>query len=280
MTLFVLKLLLVAEAGALSLHTAAPRRASVSMTEKGEDVLMSRYGVPSCDLTVSRRSAVLGLAAVLPVLGMNEMAYAADGMFSVPPLPYAYDALEPTIDAATMKFHHDFHHQAYVTNLNKAMAGKDAASLVSLMPQAKANKLNNAVRAVGGLIASGRHAKLGAARARRQPARLARSPARTSRPPAPLGNGPRRHAPTIPDPLFPTRRHPGTRVRRAAATTTTASSGTRWAPRRAARPAARSQRRSTPPSAPSTSSRPSLARRPPACSALAGRGSRSPRTAP
>jgi len=144
MTLFVLKLLLVAEAGALSLHTAAPRRASVSMTEKGEDVLMSRYGVPSCDLTVSRRSAVLGLAAVLPVLGMNEMAYAADGMFSVPPLPYAYDALEPTIDAATMKFHHDFHHQAYVTNLNKAMAGKDAASLVSLMPQAKANKLNNA----------------------------------------------------------------------------------------------------------------------------------------
>ena len=43
-----------------------------------------------------------------------------------------------------MKFHHDFHHQAYINNLNKAMAGKDAASLVSLMPGAKAAKLNNA----------------------------------------------------------------------------------------------------------------------------------------
>ena len=65
-------------------------------------------------------------------------------MFSVPPLPYAYDALEPHVDAATMKFHHDFHHQAYINNLNKAMAGKPAASLVSLMKGAKAAKLNNA----------------------------------------------------------------------------------------------------------------------------------------
>ena len=42
------------------------------------------------------------------------------------------------------QFHHDFHHQAYINNLNKAMAGKPAASLVSLMPGAKAAKLNNA----------------------------------------------------------------------------------------------------------------------------------------
>ena len=34
--------------------------------------------------------------------------------YSVPPLPYAYDALEPHIDKATMEFHHDKHHQAYV----------------------------------------------------------------------------------------------------------------------------------------------------------------------
>ena len=60
------------------------------------------------------------------------------------PRPRAQGALEPTIDAATMKFHHDFHHQAYINNLNKAMAGKDKASLVSLMPGAKAAKLNNA----------------------------------------------------------------------------------------------------------------------------------------
>ena len=35
--------------------------------------------------------------------------------YTVPPLPYAYDALEPHIDKATMEFHHDKHHQAYVT---------------------------------------------------------------------------------------------------------------------------------------------------------------------
>jgi Fe-Mn family superoxide dismutase len=44
--------------------------------------------------------------------------------FTLPPLPYAPDALEPTIDAATMTIHHDKHHQAYVTNLNNAIAGK------------------------------------------------------------------------------------------------------------------------------------------------------------
>jgi hypothetical protein len=41
--------------------------------------------------------------------------------FELPPLPYDYAALEPTIDEATMKLHHDKHHQAYVTNLNGAV---------------------------------------------------------------------------------------------------------------------------------------------------------------
>ena len=40
---------------------------------------------------------------------------------SVPPLPYAFDALEPYIDAKTMEIHHDKHHGAYVTNLNAAL---------------------------------------------------------------------------------------------------------------------------------------------------------------
>jgi superoxide dismutase, Fe-Mn family len=41
--------------------------------------------------------------------------------YELPPLPYDYAALEPTIDEATMKLHHDKHHQAYVTNLNGAI---------------------------------------------------------------------------------------------------------------------------------------------------------------
>jgi Fe-Mn family superoxide dismutase len=43
--------------------------------------------------------------------------------FELPPLPYAYDALEPHIDARTMEIHHTKHHQAYVDNLNKALEG-------------------------------------------------------------------------------------------------------------------------------------------------------------
>ena len=42
----------------------------------------------------------------------------------LPKLPYANDALEPHIDAKTMEIHHDKHHQAYITNLNKAIEGK------------------------------------------------------------------------------------------------------------------------------------------------------------
>lgn len=45
--------------------------------------------------------------------------------FELPPLGYAYDALEPTIDAKTMEIHHTKHHQAYVDNLNKAIAGTE-----------------------------------------------------------------------------------------------------------------------------------------------------------
>jgi superoxide dismutase, Fe-Mn family len=47
--------------------------------------------------------------------------------FSVPDLPYAYDALEPHIDEATMKVHHDKHHQAYVDKANGALEGTEWA---------------------------------------------------------------------------------------------------------------------------------------------------------
>jgi Fe-Mn family superoxide dismutase len=46
------------------------------------------------------------------------------GPFMLSPLPYAFDALEPYIDAQTMQIHHDRHHAAYVANLNKAVAGQ------------------------------------------------------------------------------------------------------------------------------------------------------------
>jgi Fe-Mn family superoxide dismutase len=44
------------------------------------------------------------------------------GPFTLPPLPYAYDALEPSIDAETMHLHHDKHHASYVNKLNEALA--------------------------------------------------------------------------------------------------------------------------------------------------------------
>ena len=49
--------------------------------------------------------------------------------FELPPLPYAYDALEPYIDAQTMQLHHDKHHATYVTNLNNALKGNEFENL-------------------------------------------------------------------------------------------------------------------------------------------------------
>jgi Fe-Mn family superoxide dismutase len=70
--------------------------------------------------------------------------------FTLPALPYSHDALEPHIDTATMQIHHGKHHQAYVDNLNKAIAGtpNENKSLEELV--ASAGTISPAVRNNGG----------------------------------------------------------------------------------------------------------------------------------
>lgn len=70
--------------------------------------------------------------------------------FSLPPLPYTFDALEPHIDKETMQIHHDKHHQGYVDNLNKAVAGgeNESKSLEDLVKAA--GSISPAVRNNGG----------------------------------------------------------------------------------------------------------------------------------
>lgn len=75
--------------------------------------------------------------------------------FSLPDLPYAYDALEPHIDKETMTIHHDKHHAAYVNNLNAALEGKQdlaSKSIEELISDLKSvpEDIRTAVRNNGG----------------------------------------------------------------------------------------------------------------------------------
>src|SRR6187401_2079346 len=70
--------------------------------------------------------------------------------FTLAPLPYAHDALEPHIDTATMEIHYSKHHQAYVDNLNKAIAGTDAEDLTLEELMANISAYPAAVRNNGG----------------------------------------------------------------------------------------------------------------------------------
>ncbi len=104
----------------------------------------------SLNKSCTRRDAlkVLGAGATLASLGLFSLrasastaapvSAAGEGAlaqpFVLPPLGYAYDALEPHFDARTMEIHHTKHHQAYITNANKALA--DYPALLSLSADA------------------------------------------------------------------------------------------------------------------------------------------------
>lgn len=76
--------------------------------------------------TFLKTSAAMGLGAMAGSSLLANSFMPADvlndkGEYTLPPLPYAYDALEPHIDQQTMKLHHDIHHKSYVDGLNKAI---------------------------------------------------------------------------------------------------------------------------------------------------------------
>lgn len=75
------------------------------------------------DFIKTTAASAIGLAALSsfqPLAVTAEVPLPAATKHELPPLPYAYDALEPHIDAQTMQLHHDKHHAAYVAGLNKA----------------------------------------------------------------------------------------------------------------------------------------------------------------
>jgi Fe-Mn family superoxide dismutase len=79
---------------------------------------------------------------------INSLKY-TNMSFELPALPYAYNALEPNIDARTMEIHHSKHHQAYTTNLNNAIAGTELENM-SIEDILKVCKDKPAVRNNGG----------------------------------------------------------------------------------------------------------------------------------
>lgn len=122
----------------------------ISHTMDRRTVLKSLGGAATA-LLLTETLCAEGLAQAAPATAPAP----ATGPFHLPPLPYAYDALEPYFDAATMHLHHDKHHQAYVNNLNAAVAahpeltGKTVEELVtnlSAVPEA----VRTAVRNNGG----------------------------------------------------------------------------------------------------------------------------------
>lgn len=103
---------------------------------------------PSVPNTCLTRPLLACLTALVLLLGAALPAWAD---FSLPPLPYATDALEPAIDATTMTIHHDRHHGAYVANLNAQIQANPALANLSLEAlQGQVSAFPTAVRNNGG----------------------------------------------------------------------------------------------------------------------------------
>ncbi len=89
--------------------------------------------------------------AVALILAAGFTSFAqAQAPYQLPDLPYAYNALEPYIDAQTMEIHHKRHHAGYVNNLNKAVEGKAEAKVTLEELLAHTQKYGDAVRNNGG----------------------------------------------------------------------------------------------------------------------------------
>jgi len=112
---------------------------------------------------LDRRKFIITLGSIPVIAGIDPVAKSFEkinnhtkrrnskmGKFELPKLPYDYNALEPYIDAMTMEIHHTKHHNAYVTNLNKAIEGTEmeGKSLEDLLK--KVSGLPMAVRNNGG----------------------------------------------------------------------------------------------------------------------------------
>ena len=92
-----------------------------------------------------------GVVSAAPLKGKRQSnGNSPKAPFTVPALPYAYDALEPYIDKTTMEIHHDKHHGAYVKNLNDAVKGTSYESMTLDEILAKVKPEDKAIRNNGG----------------------------------------------------------------------------------------------------------------------------------
>jgi superoxide dismutase, Fe-Mn family len=117
--------------------------------------MMTRRQALKTTALATAAATIVPAAIAQSKVGSQPGVPLATGPFTLPPLPYAFDALEPHIDAKTMEIHHDRHHKAYVDNLNKAVAdfpdvGKKSVEDLVKDLNSVPEKIRTAVRNNGG----------------------------------------------------------------------------------------------------------------------------------